>query len=74
MKYIVFTSKHHDGFAMYDSKSNDFNVVKATPFKRDPMKELAQACKEEGVGLGFYDSQYPDWTCPGASRGPTTED
>jgi len=43
MKYIVFTSKHHDGFAMYDSKSNDFNVVKATPFKRDPMKELAEA-------------------------------
>lgn len=74
MKYIVFTSKHHDGFAMYDSKSNDFNVVKATPFKRDPMKELAQACKEEGIGLGFYYSHYQDWTCPGASRGPITDD
>ena len=73
MKYIVFTSKHHDGFAMYDSKSNDFNVVQASPFKRDPMKELAEACKEEGIGLGFYYSHYQDWTFPGGSRGPTTD-
>ena len=73
MKYIVFTSKHHDGFAMYDSKSNDFNVVKASSPKRDPMKELAKACKEEGIGLGFYYSHYQDWTFPGASRGPTTD-
>ena len=73
MKYIVFTSKHHDGFAMYDSKSNGFNVVKASSLKRDPMKELAKACKEEGIGLGFYYSHYQDWTFPGASRGPTTD-
>ena len=73
MKYIVFTSKHHDGFAMYDSKSNDFNVVQATPFKRDPMKELAEACKEEGIGLGFYYSHFQDWTFPGGGRGLTTD-
>ena len=41
MKYIVITSKHHDGFAMYDSKANDFNIVAATPFNRDPIRELA---------------------------------
>lgn len=73
MKYIVFTSKHHDGFAMYDSKASDFNVVKATPFKRDPMKELAEACKEEGIGFGVYYSHYRDWTFPGGGRGPTTD-
>jgi len=70
MKYIVVTSKHHDGFAMYDSKVNDFNIVKATPFKRDPMKELAQACKELGLGLGFYYSHNQDWTFPGGNGGP----
>ena len=43
MKYIVITSKHHDGFAMYHSEANDFNIVDATPWKRDPMKELAAA-------------------------------
>lgn len=73
MKYIVFTSKHHDGFAMYDSKSNDFNVVKATPYKRDPMKELAKACEEEGIGFGFYYSHYQDWTFPGGHGGPATD-
>lgn len=70
MKYIVVTSKHHDGFAMYDSKSNDFNIVKATPFARDPMKELAQACKELGLGFGFYYSHNQDWTFPGGNGGP----
>lgn len=71
MKYIVITSKHHDGFAMYDSKSNDFNIVEATPFARDPMKELAQACKEAGLGFGFYYSHNQDWTFPGGNGGPT---
>ncbi|GAA0880815.1 hypothetical protein GCM10009119_37850 [Algoriphagus jejuensis] len=70
MKYIVVTSKHHDGFAMYDSKSNNFNIVKATPFGRDPMKELAQACKEAGLGFGFYYSHNQDWTFPGGNGGP----
>jgi alpha-L-fucosidase len=71
MKYIIITSKHHDGFAMYDSKSNDFNIVDATPFARDPMKELALACKEEGLGFGFYYSHNQDWTFPGGNGGPS---
>lgn len=73
MKYIVITSKHHDGFAMYDSKSNDFNVVKATPYNHDPMKDLAKACKEEGIGFGFYYSHNQDWTFPGGNGGPATD-
>ena len=46
MKYIVITSKHHDGFAMYGSKVSKYNIVDATPFKRDPLKELAAACAQ----------------------------
>lgn len=64
MKYIIITSKHHDGFAMYDSKVNDFNIVAGTPFKRDPMKELAEACAAGGLGFGFYYSHNQDWTSP----------
>ncbi|WP_454880297.1 alpha-L-fucosidase [Sphingobacterium detergens] len=64
MKYIIITAKHHDGFAMYDSKASDFNIVKATPFKRDPMKELAKACADAGMGFGFYYSHNQDWTTP----------
>ena len=45
MKYIVITTKHHDGFAMFNSPSNDYNIVKKTPRKRDPLRELAEACK-----------------------------
>ena len=70
MKYIVITSKHHDGFAMYHSQVNKFNIVDATPFDRDPMKELAQACKRHGLGLGCYYSHYQDWTFPGGGNGP----
>jgi alpha-L-fucosidase len=65
MKYLVITAKHHDGFAMYDSPCSDYNVVKATPFARDPMKDLAQACHEQGVRLCFYYSQTQDWHHPG---------
>lgn len=65
MKYIVITSKHHDGFAMFDSKADPFNIVAATPFKRDPLKELAEECRKQGVKLGFYYSQSQDWTAPG---------
>ena len=72
MKYIVITSKHHDGFAMYHSKVNKFNIVDATPFDRDPMKELAQACEKYGLGLGFYYSHNQDWTFPGGGNGPKT--
>ncbi len=62
MKYIVITSKHHDGFAMFDSKADPFNIVAATPFKRDPLKELAEECRKQGIKLGFYYSQDQDWT------------
>ena len=67
MKYIVITSKHHDGFAMFDSKANPFNIVQATPFKRDPLKELAEECRRQGIRLGFYYSQDQDWTAPGGA-------
>jgi alpha-L-fucosidase len=73
MKYIIITSKHHDGFAMYHSKCNPFNIVDATPFKRDPMKELSEACKEAGLGFGFYYSHNQDWTYPGGSGGPKVD-
>ena len=71
MKYIVITSKHHDGFAMFHSAASQYNICDATPFKRDPLKELAQACRKEGIKLGFYYSQAQDWHHPGgaAARG-----
>jgi len=64
MKYIVITSKHHDGFAMFDSKVTSYDVVDATPFKRDILKELADACAKRGMRLGFYYSQSQDWHEP----------
>ncbi len=67
MKYIVITSKHHDGFAMFDSKASDWNIVSASPFGRDPLKELAAACRKYGVRLGFYYSQAQDWNNPGGA-------
>jgi alpha-L-fucosidase len=62
MKYIVFTSKHHDGFCMWNTKYTDFNIMNS-PFRRDVMKELAEACKKEGIALGFYHSTC-DWHNP----------
>ena len=67
MKYIVITSKHHDGFAMFESKANPFNIVLATQFKRDPLSELATECRKQGIKLGFYYSQDQDWTAPGGA-------
>ncbi len=64
MKYIVITSKHHDGFALYDSKVSTYDVVDATPFKRDILKELQAACRKAGMPLGFYYSQSQDWHDP----------
>ena len=67
MKYIIITAKHHDGFAMFKSDANSFNIVDATPFKRDVVKELAAACQKQGMKFGFYYSQDQDWTAPGGS-------
>ena len=67
MKYIVITAKHHDGFAMFASKASDWNIVKATPFGRDPLQELATACRKYGIRLGFYYSQAQDWNHPGGA-------
>lgn len=64
MKYIVYTTKHHDGFAMYDSKCSDYNIVKKTPYGKDPLKELAEACRKEGIKLGLYYSLGRDWEDP----------
>lgn len=65
MQSIVFTSKHHDGFCMYHSDYTDFNIVDATPYGKDMMKELAQACKRGGIGFGVYFSLI-DWHYPQA--------
>jgi alpha-L-fucosidase len=64
MRYIVITSKHHDGFALFKSAASPFNVVDATPYKRDILKELADACARQGMRLGFYYSQSQDWHEP----------
>jgi alpha-L-fucosidase len=65
MKYIVITSKHHDGFAMYHSLVTPYNIYDATPFHRDPIRELAGACARHGMKFGFYYSQSQDWHEPG---------
>ncbi|MGY4385814.1 alpha-L-fucosidase [Pedobacter sp. UYP24] len=69
MKYIVITTKHHDGFALFDSKASDWNVVKATPYGKDLIKPLAEACRKLGMKLGFYYSQANDW----GNKGGATE-
>ena len=67
MKYIVITSKHHDGFALFDSKVTEWDVVDATPYGKDLLKPLAEACQREGLKLGFYYSQAQDWNHPGGA-------
>ncbi len=67
--YLVYVSKHHDGFAMFDSPSNPYNMVAATPFKRDPLKEIAAACKKQGIVLCVYYSFGRDWAEPGVPKG-----
>lgn len=61
MGYIVITAKHHDGFAMWPTKVNDYNIMDATPWKHDPMKDLKAACQKQGMRFGFYYSQAFDW-------------
>jgi alpha-L-fucosidase len=65
MKYIVITSKHHDGFGLWDSKVSNYDIMDASPFKRDILKELSEACKAEGIKLCFYHS-IMDWHHPDA--------
>ena len=69
MKYIVITSKHHDGFTLFDSQSSDWNVVKATPYGKDLLQPLADACRKNGIKLGFYYSQAQDWNNGGSASG-----
>ncbi len=63
MRYITITSKHHDGFAMFATKENKWNIVDATPWHRDPLKELAEECRKQGIKLFFYYSEL-DWHNP----------
>ena len=65
MKYIVITAKHHEGFALYDSKVDTWNAVTGSPYGRDLLKPLAAACQKYGLKLGFYYSQAQDWVHPG---------
>ncbi|MCD7868341.1 MAG: alpha-L-fucosidase [Clostridiales bacterium] len=64
MKYLVFTAKHHEGFAMWDSKCSDYNVVKATPYGKDIVRQFREACDKYDMKLGFYYSQAQDWHDP----------
>jgi alpha-L-fucosidase len=63
MKYITITSKHHDGFAMFATKQNKWNIVDATPYAKDPLKQLSEECHKQGIKLFFYYSQL-DWHSP----------
>ena len=74
MKYFVMTSKHHDGFAMFHSKADRFNVVDATPFGRDVVGEIAEACYKYGLKLGLYYSQELDWHHPHGGGYDNTSD
>jgi alpha-L-fucosidase len=67
MKYMVVTAKHHDGFAMFHSKYDRYNIVEATPYKADPLAALSKACGKAGIRLGFYYSQDLDWHEKGAT-------
>ena len=73
MKYMLITAKHHDGFALWPSQVCSYNVVDATPFGRDILGELAKACEQEGLVLGFYYSHWQDWEHPGGVRPPWPE-
>jgi len=66
IKYVVITSKHHDGFALFDSMVSDYNIVAATSFKRDIIRELSEACHRQGLKFGVYYSHAQDWDDPDA--------
>ncbi len=67
MRYIIITTKHHDGFALFHTAVSDWCFQKATPFPRDPIAELATACRRHGIKMGFYYSQAQDWVNGGSS-------
>ncbi len=67
MKYVVLTSKHHDGFAMFKSAASNFNIVDYTPFKRDVVDEVAAACRKHGMRFGLYYSHAQDWNNAGGA-------
>ena len=67
MKYIVITAKHHDGFALFDSKASKWDMVDATPYGKDLIKPLAEACRKYGIKLGLYYSHAQDWNNPGGA-------
>jgi alpha-L-fucosidase len=73
MKYLLITAKHHDGFALWDSQVSAYNVVQATPFKRDILAELTAACRRHGLRVGFYYSHWLDWDHPGGALPPWPE-
>src|SRR5262249_16917157 len=66
MRYLIITAKHHDGFAMWPSKVTPYNIHDATKFQHDPMQELAEACRKNGIRFGFYYSHAYDWEDPDA--------
>jgi alpha-L-fucosidase len=68
MKYIVITSKHHDGFALFDSKVSDWDIADASPYGKDLLRPLVEEAKKEGLKIGFYYSQAQDWTHPGGAK------
>jgi alpha-L-fucosidase len=69
-RYVVITAKHHDGFALYKSNVSPYNIVDATAFKRDIIKELSEACHHNGLKFGVYYSQAQDWDEPDAPSNP----
>ncbi|ANH82214.1 alpha-L-fucosidase [Niabella ginsenosidivorans] len=68
VKYMVITAKHHEGFSMFDSKVTGFDIMDATPYKKDPMKALSAAMRKRGIRFGFYYSQFQDWYEPNGGR------
>lgn len=70
IKYFLFTAKHHDGFAMWPSKVSTYDIADATPFKRDILRELADACEKYDIKIGFYYSHWQDWEHEGGARPP----
>lgn len=68
MRYIVITSKHHDGFALYPSKASKWNVADATPYGKDLLGPLVESAQRQGLKIGFYYSQAQDWINPGGAK------